>query len=142
VYGPRQDPTGESGVVPIFCSQFLAGTRPTIFGDGKQTRDYVYVGDAVAAFIAAANQHMPGTWNIGTGTEVSVLELARVIGEVTGRRADPVLAPPRPGELQRSALAVERAQRDLGWTARTSLLDGIRAVCEWLRAGTPDRAAA
>ena len=141
VYGPRQDPTGEAGVVPIFCSQILAGSRPTIFGDGTQTRDYVYVGDAVSAFLAAADQRRPGTWNIGTGTEVSVLELVRVVAEVTGRTADHTLAPPRPGELQRSALAVDRARLDLGWKATTGLEDGVRAVCEWIRAGTPDRAA-
>ena len=93
VYGPRQDPTGEAGVVPIFCSQILAGARPTIFGDGTQTRDYVYVGDAVAAFLAAADQRRPGTWNIGTGAEVSVLDLASVVAEVTGRPADYMLAP-------------------------------------------------
>jgi|ERR1022692_2742520 UDP-glucose 4-epimerase len=141
VYGPRQDPTGESGVVPIFCAQVLAGTRPTIFGDGTQTRDYVYVADAVAAFLAAAAQQRPGTWNIGTAVEVSVLDLASVIGSVTGLTVDPVLAPARPGELQRSALAVERARLDLGWSATTALADGVRAVCEWIEAGTPDRAA-
>jgi UDP-glucose 4-epimerase len=142
VYGPRQDPTGESGVVPIFCSQALKGSRPTIFGDGSQTRDYVYVGDAVAAFLAAADQHRPGTWNIGTGVEISVLELARVVGEATGQTLEPTFAAARPGELQRSALAVERAWRDLGWKAKTGLADGVRAVCQWIEAGTPDRAAA
>jgi UDP-glucose 4-epimerase len=142
VYGPRQDPSGESGVVPIFCSQILTGVRPTIFGDGTQTRDYVYVGDAVAAFLAAADTRRPGTWNIGTGREVTVVELARVIGEVTGEPADPAFAPARPGELQRSALAVERAWRDLGWKAKTDLPDGVRAVCEWIGAGAPDRAPA
>jgi UDP-glucose 4-epimerase len=141
VYGPRQDPTGESGVVPIFCSQVLAGVRPTIFGDGTQTRDYVYVGDAVAAFLAVAGTQRPGTWNIGTGAEVSVLDLARVIGGVTGLAVHPELAPARPGELQRSALAVERARMDLGWSATTALADGVRAVCEWIEAGTLDRAA-
>jgi len=141
VYGPRQDPTGESGVVPIFCAQVLAGERPTIFGDGTQTRDYVYVGDAVAAFLAVAAQQRPGTWNIGTGIEVSVLDLAEVIGTVTGRPVEPVLAPPRAGELQRSALAVDRARLDLGWTATTDLPAGVRAVCDWIEAGAPDRAA-
>lgn len=141
VYGPRQDPTGESGVVPIFCSQVLAGVAPTIFGDGTQTRDYVYVGDAVAAFLAVAATQRPGTWNIGTGTEVSVLDLARVIGGVTGLPVHPKLAPARPGELQRSALAVERARLDLGWSATTALADGVQAVCRWIEAGTPDRAA-
>jgi UDP-glucose 4-epimerase len=141
VYGPRQDPTGEAGVVPIFCSQILAGTRPTIFGDGTQTRDYVYVGDAVAAFIAAADQRRPGTWNIGTGTEVSVLDLVRVVAAVTGRKADYTLAPARPGELQRSALAVDRARLDLSWKATTGLEDGVRAVIQWIEAQAPDRAA-
>ena len=140
VYGPRQDPTGEAGVVPIFCSQILSGSRPTVFGDGTQTRDYVYVGDTVAAFLAAADQQRPGTWNIGTGIEVSVLDLARVIGEVTGRAVAHTLAPARPGELQRSALAVERAWADLGWRAGTALPDGVRSVCRWIEAGTPDRA--
>jgi UDP-glucose 4-epimerase len=142
VYGPRQDPTGEAGVVPIFCSQVLAEVRPTIFGDGTQTRDFVYVGDAVAAFIAAADQRRPGTWNIGTGVEVSILELAKVIADVTGKPMEPTLAEPRPGELQRSALAVERARRDLGWQAKTTLADGVRAVYRWIESGTADRAAA
>ncbi len=142
VYGPRQDPTGESGVVPIFCSQVLKGARPTIFGDGTQTRDYVYVTDAVAAFIAAADRRRPGIWNIGTGTEVSVLELAKVIGEIAGRPVEPTLAPARPGELQRSALAVQRAWRDLGWSAKTRLADGVREVYRWIESGAPDRAAA
>src|SRR5215813_11243824 len=141
VYGPRQDPGGEAGVVPIFCSQILAGSRPTIFGDGSQTRDYVYVGDAVAAFLAAADRRRPGTWNIGTGVEVSVLDLATVIGRVTGRTVKYTLAPARRGELQRSALAVNRARADLGWRARAALPDGVRSVCEWIEAQTPDRAA-
>lgn len=142
VYGPRQDPTGEAGVVPIFCSQILTGVRPTIFGDGTATRDFVYVGDAVAAFLAAADQRMPGTWNVGTGVEVSVLELAKVIADVTGKPVEPALAAPRPGELQRSALAVDRAWRDLGWRAKTTLADGIRAVYQWIESGTADRAVA
>ena len=140
VYGPRQDPTGEAGVVPIFCAQVLSGRRPTVFGDGTQTRDYVYVADVVGAFLAAADHRRPGTWNIGTGAEVSVLELARVIGDVTGRVVEHTLAPARPGELQRSALAVDRARAELGWTATTALADGVRSVCQWIEAGTRDRA--
>jgi UDP-glucose 4-epimerase len=140
VYGPRQDPTGEAGVVTIFCSQILSGRRPTVFGDGTQTRDYVYVGDIVGAFLAAADHRWPGTWNIGTGVEVRVLDLARVIGDVTGRTVEHTLAPARPGELQRSALAVARARAELGWTATTALVDGIRSVCDWIEAGTQDRA--
>jgi UDP-glucose 4-epimerase len=139
VYGPRQDPSGEAGVVAIFCSQVLAGKRPTIYGDGTQTRDYVYVGDAVAAFLAAADSGRPGTWNIGPGAETSVLELAAIIGEAAGRPVEPDFASQRPGELQRSALAVERAKRDLGWRSVTSLADGVRSVYRWIGAGAPDR---
>jgi UDP-glucose 4-epimerase len=140
VYGPRQDPAGEAGVVAIFCSRVLASQQPTIYGDGTQTRDYVYVGDAVAAFLAAADSGRPGIWNIGTGAEVSVLDLAAIIGEAAGRPVEPDFAPQRPGELQRSALAVERAKRDLGWSSVTSLGDGVRSVYQWIEAGAPDRA--
>jgi UDP-glucose 4-epimerase len=140
VYGPRQDPSGEAGVVPIFCSQVLAGVRPTIFGDGMATRDYVYVGDVVTAFLAAADVRRPGIWNIGCGAEVSVLQLAAIIAEVSGLPVDPVMADPRPGELQRSALAVGAARADLGWRATTRLEDGVRAVLRWIDAGAADRA--
>jgi UDP-glucose 4-epimerase len=140
VYGPRQDPAGDAGVVAIFCAQALTGQRPTIYGDGSQTRDYIYVADAVAAILAAADRDRPGTWNIGTGTEVSVLELAAVISKVAGRPVDPVFAPDRPGELQRGALASERAARDLGWTARTPLAEGVARVYRWIEAGAPERA--
>jgi UDP-glucose 4-epimerase len=141
VYGPRQDPSGEAGVVTIFCSRVLAGKRPTIYGDGTQTRDYLYVGDAVAAFLAASDSGRPGTWNIGTGTETSVIDLAEIIGAAAGRPVEPEFAPQRPGELQRSALAAERAERDLGWHCATSLTDGVRSVYRWIEAGAPDRAA-
>jgi UDP-glucose 4-epimerase len=140
VYGPRQDPAGESGVVAIFCAQVLAGQRPVIFGDGGQTRDYVYIADAIAAVLAAADRGRPGIWNIGTGTEVSVLDLARVIGEVAGRPVDPEFAAPRPGELRRCALASGRAQRDLGWTASTPMREGVAKVFRWLQVGAPERA--
>jgi UDP-glucose 4-epimerase len=140
VYGPRQDPAGESGVVAIFCAQALAGERPVIYGDGRQTRDYVYIADAVAAFLAAADRGRPGTWNIGTGTEVSVLELARVISQVAGQDMAPQFAPPRPGELLRSALASDRARVDLGWHATTPLAAGVERVYQWIAAGAPERA--
>ena len=140
VYGPRQDPAGEAGVVAIFCAQVLAGERPTIFGDGRQTRDYVYIGDAVAALVAAADRGRPGIWNVGSGIEVSVLELARVIGAVAGRVVRPRYAPARPGELLRSALASDRARLDLGWTATTPLPAGVARVYRWLEAGAPERA--
>ena len=140
VYGPRQDPAGLAGVVAIFCAQALAGKRPTVYGDGLQTRDYVYVGDAVGAFLAAADSGRPGTWNIGSGTEVSVLELIRMIAMVAGRAIDPVFAPARPGELLRGALAPGRAHRDLGWLATTPLAEGVARTYRWIEAGTPERA--
>jgi UDP-glucose 4-epimerase len=141
VYGPRQDPAGESGVIPIFCSRILSGEPPTIFGDGRQTRDYVYVKDAVAAFLAAADRGRPGTWNIGSGREVSVLELASVIGSAAGLPVEPVFAPARRGELLRSALAIRRVERDLGWRPVTPLAAGVRGVLQWIEAGAGDRAA-
>jgi UDP-glucose 4-epimerase len=127
-------------VVAIFCAQALAGERPTIYGDGRQTRDYVYVGDVVRSLLAAADRGRPGTWNVGSGKEVSVLELAAVIAEVAGRPVDPVFAPARPGELLRGALASERAARELGWTATTELADGVARVYRWIEAGAPERA--
>ncbi len=139
VYGPRQDPSGEAGVIAVFCRAVLAGQPPTVYGDGTQTRDYVYVGDVVRAFVAAAGQPGSGTWNIGTGREVSVLDLVRIIARATGREAHPTFAPARAGEVQRSVLAAGRAARDLGWTAQTALPDGIAAVCRWIEAGAPDR---
>ncbi len=141
VYGPRQDPAGEAGVITIFCARALAGQEPTIYGDGTQTRDYVYVGDAVRAFLAAGDSGRPGTWNIGAGVEVSVLDLVDIIGVVAGRGIRPVFAAPRPGELQRSAVAPDRAAGELGWRAGTPLDEGVRRVYQWIEAGAPDRAA-
>jgi UDP-glucose 4-epimerase len=141
VYGPRQDPAGESGVIPDFCARVLAGERPVIYGSGMQTRDYVYISDAVAGLVAAADKGRPGIWNFGSGTETSVLRLARLIGETAGRPVEPEFAPARPGDLQRSALAADRAQRDLGWKPLVSLADGVQRVYQWVEAGAPDRAA-
>jgi UDP-glucose 4-epimerase len=142
VYGPRQDPGGDAGVIPIFCGAALAGRELTVYGDGTQTRDYVYVGDVVRAFLAAADADRPGIWNIGTGTETSVLDLVRIIGEIAGRPLQPRLCPPRPGELARSVLDVSRATRELGWRASVSLAQGIEAVYRWIEAGASDRAPA
>jgi UDP-glucose 4-epimerase len=140
VYGPRQDPAGEAGVITIFCASALAGSQPVIYGDGTQTRDYVYVGDVVDAFLAAADRGRPGTWNIGTGVEVSVLDLVRIITSVAGHDVSPSFAPARRGELARSAVAVDRAASELGWQGRTSLAEGVRRVYEWIAAGAPGRA--
>jgi len=140
VYGPRQDPAGESGVIPVFCERLLAGERPVIYGDGTQTRDYVYISDAVAALLAVADKGRPGIWNFGTGTETSVLDLARLIAEMAGHQVEPEFAPARPDDLQRSALAAYRAERDLGWKPSVGLADGLLRVCQWVEAGAPDRA--
>lgn len=140
VYGPRQDPAGEAGVIAVFCASVLAGRAPVIYGDGTQTRDYVYVGDVVRAFVAAADAGRPGIWNIGTSIETSVLELIETIGEIAGRTVTPQFAPPRPGELLRSAVACRLAERDLGWRPLTSLADGMRNVYRWIEAGAPVRA--
>lgn len=141
VYGPRQSPSGEAGVVTIFALAALRHKPLTIYGDGKQTRDYVYVGDCVAAFLAAAGHAQAGTWNIGNGAEVSVLELAAMIADITGDSTAARFAPSRPGELQRSALVPEQARRVLGWRPATPLADGVEAVVRWLADGAPDRAA-
>jgi UDP-glucose 4-epimerase len=140
VYGPRQDPGGESGVIPIFCACALAGEAPPVYGDGTQTRDYVYVGDTVGAFLAAADAGRPGTWNVGTGVEVSVLDIVAIIDAVAGGAEAPQFGQPRAGELLRSALAVGRVAQDLGWQARVPLVDGIAAVYRWVEAGAGDRA--
>jgi UDP-glucose 4-epimerase len=140
VYGPRQDPGGDAGVIPIFCGAVLAGEDPVVYGDGTQTRDYVYVGDAVSAFLAAADSGRPGTWNVGSGVEVSVLDLVKIIAGVADRTVTPRFGPHRAGELQRSALSVGRVRRDLGWQPRISLHDGITKVYGWIESGAHDYA--
>jgi UDP-glucose 4-epimerase len=127
VYGPRQDPLGEAGVIAIFCGRLRSGERPTVFGDGKQTRDYIYVGDVVAAALAAAGSEASGPINIGTGVEADVLELAAQLRTLDGAESfEPEFAPPRAGEVQRISLDAGRAERELGWRAETSLEDGLR----------------
>jgi len=125
VYGPRQDPLGEAGVVAIFCGALLEGRTPKVFGDGDQTRDYVYVADIVEAMLAAGDSSVVGTFNIGTGVETSVLELGGMIADACDRPFEPEMAPPRPGEVQRIAIASSVAADELGWTARTALPDGL-----------------
>ncbi len=126
VYGPRQDPLGEAGVVAIFCGALLSERTPRVFGDGHQTRDYIYVGDVVEAFLAAAAADSNGTYNVGTGVETSVLELGELIAEACDRRFEPEMAPARPGEVQRIAIDSRRAATELGWRARTALAEGLR----------------
>jgi UDP-glucose 4-epimerase len=140
VYGPRQDPAGEAGVIAIFCGRILQDQPLTVFGDGTQTRDYVYVGDVVDAFLAAADGDRAGVWNIGTGAESTVLDLIDLLGRAADRRIEPEFAPPRAGELQRSALDNGLAERELGWRPATTIESGIAAVYQWAASGAPERA--
>jgi UDP-glucose 4-epimerase len=131
VYGPRQDPLGEAGVIAIFCGLLREGGRPTVFGDGTQTRDYIYVGDVVAAAIAAAASAVNGPINIGTGRETDVLELARALRDLGGRDDfEPEFAPPRPGEVQRISLDATRAEQALDWRAEVDLDEGLRLTLD------------
>jgi UDP-glucose 4-epimerase len=131
VYGPRQDPLGEAGVIAIFCGLLRSGGQPTVYGDGKQTRDYIYVGDVVAAALAAAGSELSGPVNIGTGVETDVLELAEALARIGGAESfEPRFAPPRAGEVQRIALDASRAEHELGWQPRTGLDEGLRLTLD------------
>jgi UDP-glucose 4-epimerase len=132
VYGPRQDPHGEAGVVAIFFGKLARGETPTIFGDGLQTRDYVYVGDVVDATLRALGRD-GGVYNVGTGIETSVVELADATMRVSGVRVEPFFAEARLGELQRSSLDPALAERELGFRAGTSLDDGLAATWTSIR---------
>jgi UDP-glucose 4-epimerase len=126
VYGPRQDPLGEAGVVAIFCGLLKNGGRPTVYGDGTQTRDYIYVGDVVAAALAAGATRLGGAVNIGTGREASVLDLVDILAGLEGRDDfAPEFAPPRAGEVQRISLDASLAERELDWAPRTTLEQGL-----------------
>jgi UDP-glucose 4-epimerase len=133
VYGPRQDPHGEAGVVAIFAGQVLAGEQCTIFGDGSQTRDFVYVDDVVDAFARAARRGTGLLMNVGTGRETSVNRLYQTMAAAAGVDLPPVYAPARAGELARSALHPGRAEIHLGWKAWTTLEEGTAAVLDWFR---------
>jgi UDP-glucose 4-epimerase len=131
VYGPRQDPLGEAGVIAIFCGVLREGGRPTVFGDGTQTRDYIYVGDVVSAALAAAESEVTGPINIGTGRETSVLELAEALRDLGGADGfEPELAPARTGEVQRVSVDPSRAERELNWRAEVELQDGLRRTLD------------
>lgn len=133
VYGPRQDPHGEAGVVAIFAGRLLSGQPCTIYGDGSQTRDFVYVDDVVDAFARAAERGGGLVLNIGTGLETSVNDLYRTMAKHAGVERPAVTAPPRAGELQRSCLDPARARIHLGWEPWTTLEAGAGAVIEWFR---------
>jgi UDP-glucose 4-epimerase len=141
VYGPRQDPHGEAGVVSIFCGRILDGRPLTVYGDGSQTRDYVYVGDVAEATFLAATRPLPKperldvrAFNVGTGIETSVTRLAEVLCEAAGMRVPVENAPKRPGEQQRSVVSNSKAMALLGWRPRHSLESGLRETYNWFSA--------
>jgi UDP-glucose 4-epimerase len=141
VYGPRQDPHGEAGVVAIFCDRLIDGTPLTIFGDGGQTRDYVYVGDVARANLAAATVKLPPAtgvdsraFNIGTSIETDVVQLATLLKEVSSGDSELAHAPARAGEQRRSAVRNDKAGKVLGWKPKMSLRDGLRDTYQWFAA--------
>lgn len=135
VYGPRQDPYGEAGVVAIFCGKLEQGARPSVFGSGKQTRDYIYVADVVNAMIAAGAATGPGSFNIGTGIETSVLDLVAALGEATGTPDfEPDFEPARDGEVERISIDPRLAGSALAWRAETGLGTGLKLTFDALTA--------
>ncbi len=133
VYGPRQNPHGEAGVVAIFCERILNGQTLTVFGEGKLTRDYVYVGDVARANLAAAERELPGPglldtrgFNIGTGIETTVEQLARILMQAAGTEVPLDPQPSRPGEQQRSAVRIDKAAAVLGWAPEVDVASGLR----------------
>jgi UDP-glucose 4-epimerase len=141
VYGPRQDPHGEAGVVAIFSTRILEGSPVTVFGDGEQTRDYVFVGDVVLANLLLSDADLPRArslddrgFNVGTGVETSVNELAASLMRAAGRSVEVQYADARPGELRHSSLNAARL-RGLGWQPRTDLESGLRETYRWIANG-------
>jgi UDP-glucose 4-epimerase len=133
VYGPRQDPIGEAGVVAIFASKMIAGQAPTIFGDGNQTRDYVFIDDTVHAFVQAIDRGSGKVVNIGTGLETSVNHVYRLLSEITGFAGEPEHGPPPPGELRRIALDISSAPSAIAWKPWTHLEDGLAETVAYLK---------
>jgi UDP-glucose 4-epimerase len=138
VFGPRQDPKSEAGVVSIFVSRLLANEKLTVFGDGRQTRDYVFVRDVARANVLATSVTLPATgefdapaFNIATSVQRNVLELADAVGQVMGQKPELEFAPPRPGELFRSALDISKAKAVLKWAPEWKFDDGLRLLVEW-----------
>jgi UDP-glucose 4-epimerase len=134
VYGPRQDPHGEAGVIAIFAKALLTGTPTKIFGDGGNTRDYVYVADVAAAFLAATGSAGNGRrFNIGTGVQTSDRELHRLVAEAAGVPDDPQIAPARLGDLRASALDASLAAAELGWKPQATIVEGVRRTVDYFR---------
>jgi UDP-glucose 4-epimerase len=149
VYGPRQDPHGEAGVVAIFCNRILANSPLTIFGDGRQTRDYIHVSDVVEAAWIVATTQLPAAerldaraFNIGTAVGTSVLDIAAHLQRAAGSSLPVEFAPNRRGEQQESFIAIDKANRVLGWTPKIELADGLAATYEWFAANRSPRTTA
>lgn len=134
VYGPRQDPLGEAGVIAIFCGKMLEGQVPTIYGDGKQLRDYVYVGDVAQASLLALNKGVNQIFNVGTGKGTSVNELFAILKQILGFKPEVAYAPSRAGELFRSVLNVGKIRKEFGWEPRSDIKKGLELTLAWYRA--------
>jgi UDP-glucose 4-epimerase len=132
VYGPRQDPLGEAGVVAVFTGKILKGEKPVVYGDGNQTRDYIFVEDVVKANVLAL-EGKEGIYNIGTGKETSVNELVEIFSKVLGREIKSEYAPPRKGEASRISLDADMAKKELSFVPKYSLEEGIKKTIEWYR---------
>jgi UDP-glucose 4-epimerase len=133
VYGPRQDPHGEAGVVAIFCEKLLKGEPPRINGDGKQTRDYVFIEDLVRANLKVLDSAFVGPMNIGTGRETDVVTLAGKLVSLSGKGLEPVHGPAKAGEQRRSVIDPARARREIGWEPRVPLEEGLARTYAWFR---------
>jgi UDP-glucose 4-epimerase len=133
VYGPRQDPLGEAGVIAIFCGKLLEGGRPMIFGDGRQTRDYVYVGDVVDVNLRAAEIDATGSYNVGRGVQTSVLDIVEALAAHSNNGFEADHAPARSGEVQHIALDPSRTRDELGWEAQVNLEQGLARTLDSLR---------
>jgi UDP-glucose 4-epimerase len=133
VYGPRQDPLGEAGVIAIFCGRLLEGKRPLVFGDGLQTRDYIHVADVVAANLLAADSASGGAFNVGRGVESSVIDLVQALAPHAEDAFEPEHLPERPGEVRHIALDCARAEGELDWTAQVGLDEGLERTLASLR---------
>ena len=138
VYGPRQNPHGEAGVIAMFCGRLVEGQPVTVFGDGSQTRDYIYIDDVVDALVAAAASDRAGAFNVGTGRETSVLDLVAALSSIFDLDRDPEFAPERPGEILRCAISPERTATEFGWRAGIAIDDGLSTTADWVRARPAD----
>ena len=133
VYGPRQDPHGEAGVVAIFAKAMLVGNPLTIFGDGNDERDYVYVGDVVDATISVGENSRSGPFNIGTGIGTSTNRIFELVARYCGHQESATHGPPRPGDINRISLDSSKAARELGWSAKVDLEEGLKTTVDWFK---------